>query len=182
MLKSSMTKVKIYRNKTKILAWVLGLICILIPLILLAFSGMSGSTNIGRYDGLFNQIGFAAISILILCLLPILFVLVEELFSKTPALIIGSQGLHIADQPKQSRFLLWQQIQSIDGFDQTGDKIIAIYLNNPDPHLTYGNFWQRYKRNKSYKIHNTPIVIGSQILQVNHHKLVGILKNHLDRQ
>lgn len=171
MSKKNMPKIVIQQDKSKVLLGVLYLICILVPATLLAFSNISGSIGSGRNRTTFSELAYTAAAILLIFILPILIILARRLFNRTPGLVISSKGLQITHQPKQSSFLLWQQIKSFNDFSVSGGQFIAIHLRHPVPHLAYGNWWQKFLRKANYRAHKTPIIINCKILLVDYEEL-----------
>lgn len=171
MPKKYFPKIIIQQDKSKILRGALYLVCIIVPAILLAFGNISSNMGAGSDGTTLSEYSYLAAGVLLLFILPILIILARRMFNKAPGMVINSQGLQIKHQPKQSSFLLWQQIKSFNDFTASGGQFIAIHLRHPVPHLAYGNWWQKFFRKANYRAHKTPIIINCKILKVDYEEL-----------
>lgn len=119
-------------------------------------------------------IGFAAIAFFGFCA----WCLAKKLFDTKPGLVVNAEG--IVDNASGFSFGLisWAVIENIDVIEIGGQKLIMVYVSNPDDYINrQTNAIMKKLAAMNYKSYKTPISITANSLQYDFEELYALLQS-----
>ncbi|MVN22385.1 STM3941 family protein [Mucilaginibacter arboris] len=124
------------------------------------------------------MIGFASILFFGICTVAILL----KLFQKIPGIIIDANGITDHSSGISSGLIKWDDITHIDIVEVSRQKLIMLYVVNPDEYIQrHSNFLKRKASLFNYQRYGTPLGITTNDLKCTTQKLHDVLKSNWEQ-
>ncbi|WP_281235268.1 STM3941 family protein [Flavobacterium gelatinilyticum] len=166
-----MKEIKIELSKKKSFSAVLGSVIFILLGIQFILNPEQYVSRIYRNIELIKIAGFASVSFFGLCLLFILF----KILDKKPALIINENGITDNSNYSSVGLIAWSKIKGIRTQQVMSTKFLLIDVSDPKEFIDKGSRLKASFMKANLKMHGTPVLITSNTLNYNFSDLEKLL-------
>jgi hypothetical protein len=132
--------------------------------------------------GPFDSIVLKGVSVLGICFFGLCgFFGLVRLCDGSPGLVLDYEGIieHSGGIGAVGR-VAWQEILGIQSISVSGQKWLAVFVNEPEKYLSEGNILKRLFRRMNHRIYGTPILISASSLKVKYEDLDEQIRDFLE--
>lgn len=94
-----------------------------------------------------------------------------KLFDGAPGLVLDREGIIDNSSGIAAGRVAWREIRDIRVMSVSGQRLLAVIVDDPEKYLGRGNVLSRLFVTMNYKLYGTPIFISSHSLKVNFYDL-----------
>lgn len=105
----------------------------------------------------------------------------KKLFDSSPGLVLNRQGLTDNSSAISVGFVPWSEVSRIEEHQIQKQKVISIFVDNPEKYMGAGNVLQRKARQANLKMCGTPISISSNALKIKYDDLYSAIEVYFRR-
>ena len=100
-----------------------------------------------------------------------------KLLDKTAGLFLDRQGMTDNSSGSAAGRVEWREIRDVQARTVSGQKLLAIFVLDPEKFLDRGNWVRRLFVRMNYRFYGTPIFISSHALNVNFEELERLIRD-----
>jgi len=104
---------------------------------------------------------------------------IKKLFDKKPGLVFNSIGIIDNSSGVSAGLIPWSEISGFDIYEVHKQKMLVIFLKNPEKYIEMGNTIKRHINKVNFKLCGSPIVITSNALQINFDELLKFSSEYM---
>lgn len=94
-----------------------------------------------------------------------------KLFNSSPGLVLDREGIIDNSSAIAAGRVAWREIRDIRVMSVSGQRLLAVIVDDPERYLDRGNVLGRMFVKMNYKLYGTPIFISSHALKVKFEEL-----------
>ena len=102
---------------------------------------------------------------------------VIKLFDSTAGLVLDRQGILDNSSGSAAGRVEWRDVRDIQARTISGQKMLAIIVDDPEKFLDRGNFVRRFFARMNYKYYGTPVFISAHALKVDFEELEKMVRD-----
>lgn len=103
---------------------------------------------------------------------------IKKFFDKKPGLILGASGIVDNSSGASAGLIPWSEIQGFGILDIQKQKMLIIYLADPEKYIQAGGSMKRALNRMNLKICGSPVAISSNALKINFNELVSLCNSY----
>lgn len=90
-----------------------------------------------------------------------------KLFDSSPGLVLDREGIIDNSSAIAAGRVTWREIRDIQAVSISGQRLLAIIVDDPEKYLGKGNVLSRWFVKMNHRLYGTPIFISSHALKIN---------------